>query len=412
MVIIYDTAIFFYHLLIRVVAPFHKKANQYVKGRKNWQSRLKAALTGDARYIWFHCSSLGEFEQGRPVIEAIKKEFPQYQLVLSFFSPSGYEIRKNYGLADVVCYLPPDTRRNASGFIEAIRPEMAFFVKYEFWHHYINALSVRHIPLYLISGIFRKDQRFFSPMPWGRWFRKMLGQFTHFFLQDEHSARLLEGIGLRNLTISGDTRFDRVAALAKSSQLFPIVDKFSTGKPILIAGSTWEPDEKLLVPFINQNHNLKYIIAPHEISFAHLNRLVRMLEKPTVLFSMADPSDIHLAEVIIIDSVGLLSSLYRYGSYAYIGGGFGAGIHNILEAATFGMPVFFGPRYKKFREACQLNEIGGAIPVNTTEEFSQAMERLIVRPELREKAASISSEYVKYHIGATEIILSKTMALR
>jgi len=408
MVILYNTAVFFYHLLIRMVAPFHKKANLYLKGRKQWLPRLQAALSDDARTIWFHCSSLGEFEQGRPVMEALKKEYPGHRLVLSFFSPSGYEIRKNYALADVVCYLPADTHRNASRFIETIRPEMAFFVKYEFWYHHLSALSERNIPVYLISGIFRKEQPFFSSLPWGRWFRKMLGFFSHFFLQDESSARLLSGLGMKNLTISGDTRFDRVMTIAKSSQLFPIVDKFRGDRPLLIAGSTWEPDENMLVPFINQFHDLKYIIAPHEISAAHISRLRRMLEKPTVLLSMANPSDIHLAEVIIVDSVGWLSSLYRYGDFAYIGGGFGAGIHNILEAATFGMPVFFGPRYQKFREACQLTDKGGAFPVNSTEEFSRTILRMCTQPELRRNAASVSRDYVKNNLGATEIILAKT----
>lgn len=410
MVFIYDTAIFFYHLLIRMLAPFHKKASLFVSGRKSWLPRLQAALSGEAPYIWFHCSSLGEFEQGRPVMEAIKKDYPQYKLVLTFFSPSGYEIRKNYALADVVCYLPSDTRRNASLFVETVHPAMVFFVKYEFWYHFLHTLSGRNIPVYLISGIFRKEQRFFTAMPWGSWFRKMLRYFSHFFLQDEFSARLLEGIGLKNLTISGDTRFDRVAAIVNSSQLFPIVDKFRGNKPVLVAGSTWEPDEKLLVPFINQNHDLKYIIAPHEISETHISRLVSMLEKPTVLFSLADPADIHFAEVIIVDSVGWLSALYRYGSYAYIGGGFGAGIHNILEAATFGMPVFFGPRYKKFREACQLTEKGGAFPVNNTGEFIQAISRFLNDPAQWEKAASLSGDYVKNNKGATEIILAKTLA--
>ena len=237
----------------------------------------------------------------------------------------------------------------------------------------------------------------------------MLGHFTHFFLQDENSLRLLEGIGLKNSTISGDTRFDRVAAIAKSSQLFPVVDKFSEGKPVLIAGSTWEPDEKLIVPFIHQHAEFKYIIAPHEISYQHINRLIRMLEKPTVLFSMADKTDIHLAEVIIVDSVGLLSSLYRYARFAYIGGGFGKGIHNILEAATFGIPVLFGPNHKKFLEACQLADVGGAFPVTSTEEFSKIMNRLINNPEDWEKAALTCSDYAKNNQGATGIILTKTL---
>jgi 3-deoxy-D-manno-octulosonic-acid transferase len=406
--IIYNTGIFLYHLLIRVLVPFNKKAKLYMKGRKNWHAGLKTSIDRDSRYIWFHCASLGEFEQGRPVMEAIRRKYPQYKLILSFFSPSGYEIRKNYPLADVVCYLPADTHRNASLFIDTIHPEKVFFVKYEFWYHFLRTLKERKIPVYLVSGIFRKGQRFFSKMPWGAWFRQIPGYFTHFFVQDEKSAGLLAGIGYRNSTISGDTRFDRVAAIANSSQLFPVVDKFREGKPLLIAGSTWEPDEELLVPFINRQSGLKFIIVPHEISPPHLNRLIRMLKKPAVLFSKLNEADIHLSDVIIVDSIGLLSGLYRYGTFAYIGGGFGAGIHNILEAATFGLPVFFGPRYSKFREACQLIDWGGAFSVTSAEAFEKALSRLIDNPEELKRTCLVSSDYIKNNQGATNIILKKT----
>jgi 3-deoxy-D-manno-octulosonic-acid transferase len=408
--VIYNAGIFLYHVLIRILVPFNKKAKLYIQGRKNWFAGLQASIDTDSRYIWFHCASLGEFEQGRPLMEAIRREYPRYKLILSFFSPSGYEIRKNYPLADVVCYLPADTHKNAGLFVDTIRPEKVFFVKYEFWYHYLRTLAERKIPVYLVSGIFRKSQRFFSKMPWGGWFRQIPGYFTHFFVQDEDSVRLLAGIGYRNSTISGDTRFDRVAAIANSSQLFPLVDKFREGKPLLIAGSTWEPDEKLLVPFINKHSGLKFIIVPHEISSPHLNRLMRMLIKPTLLFSKLDETNAYLADVIIVDSIGLLSGLYRYGTIAYIGGGFGAGIHNILEAATFGLPVFFGPRYSKFREACQLVKIGGACSVTTTEAFGSALSRLIDNPEELKKTSLISSEFIKNNRGATEIILGKTFS--
>jgi 3-deoxy-D-manno-octulosonic-acid transferase len=405
--IIYDASIFLYHLLVRILALFSKKATLYVQGRKNWLSGLKASIDGNSRYIWFHCASLGEFEQGRPVLEAIRSVYPQYKIVLSFFSPSGYEVRKNYSLADVVCYLPPDTRKNAHLFIDSFRPEMVFFVKYEFWYHFTEQLAARGIPLYLVSGIFRKSHRFFSNMPWGAWFRKTLGHFSHFFLQDQESARLLERIGFRNSTISGDTRFDRVASLAKSSQLFPVVDKFIGGNPLLIAGSTWKPDEELLVPFINRQEGLKFIIAPHEVTSRNINRLIQMLKKPTVLFSKIEETNIHLFDIIIVDSIGKLSSLYRYGHFAYIGGGFGAGIHNILEAATFGLPVFFGPRYRKFREACQMVEKSAAFPVTSTEAFRIAISRFMDHPEELKKVSQISSEYVKNNLGATAVILGK-----
>jgi 3-deoxy-D-manno-octulosonic-acid transferase len=408
MTIIYNTGIFLYHFLIRIWAPFNRKARLYIKGRENWLAGLKATVDNNSRYIWFHCASLGEFEQGRPVMEAIRREYPHFKIILSFFSPSGYEIRKNYPVADLVCYLPPDTRENAGLFVDTIHPEKVFFVKYEFWYHFLKTLSEREIPVYLISGIFRKEQRFFSSMPWGAWFRQIPGFFAHFFVQDEDSARLLAGIGYRNSTISGDTRFDRVAAIANSSQLFPVVDKFLGGKPLFIAGSTWEPDEELLVPFINRHSELKYILVPHEISHQQIDRLVRMLKKPTTLFSAIDEATIHHSEVIIVDSIGLLSGLYRYGTFAYIGGGFGAGIHNILEAATFGMPVFFGPRYGKFREACHLVKNGGAFPVTSPEAFEKALCRLIDHPEELEKTSRISSDFVLNNLGATDIILRNT----
>jgi 3-deoxy-D-manno-octulosonic-acid transferase len=407
MSVLYETAIFLYHLMIRMIAPYNKKAMQFYSGRKNWLSILKASVDRQSRYIWFHCASLGEFEQGRPVIEAIRNEFPQFKLVLSFFSPSGYEIRKNYPMADVVCYLPADTKRNAAQFIDTIHPEKVFFVKYEFWFNYIITLQKRNIPLYLISGIFRKNQRFFSKMPWGTWFRRSLSPFTFFFVQDQSSADLLAEIGFLNCTISGDTRFDRVAAISKSSKLFPLVDKFTEGKPVLIAGSTWKRDEELIVPYINEQKGLKYIIAPHEVTPQNLNRLVQILKKPTVFFSRISEKNILNYEVIIVDSIGILSSLYRYGSFAYIGGGFGLGIHNILEAATFGLPVFFGPNYGKFREACQLVEKGAAFTVDSTDSFRKGISRLIENPADLKKASEISLHYVKQNQGATAVILQK-----
>ncbi len=406
MTIIYNAGIFFYHLLIRILVPFNKKARLYYTGRKNWLSSFRASIDSSARYIWFHCASLGEFEQGRPVIEAVRKELPQYRIILTFFSPSGYEVRKNYPLADVVCYLPADTPRNAFLFIDTVRPETVFFIKYEFWYNYIKQLKKRGIPLFLISGIFRKNQVFFTKMPWGRWFREMLRAFTHFFLQDQGSADLLSGIGIEVCTVSGDTRFDRVATIANSSQPVPIVEKFSEGNPVLVAGSTWNPDEELLVPFINNYAGMKFIIAPHEVTRGNINKLVQMLKKPVILFSQATESKIGSFDVMIIDSVGILSSLYHYGTFAYIGGGFGVGIHNILEAATFGLPVFFGPNYSKFREACQLVEKGGAFPVSSAESFRQALMRLVENPEILKNASETALYYVNINRGATMSILN------
>lgn len=404
---LYNAVLFLYHLAIRMAALFHPKARLFIEGRREWHSRLKGKRDPQATYIWFHCASLGEFEQGRPVIEAIRQQFPRYKIALTFFSPSGYEVRKNYPGADYVGYLPVDTPGNARRFIDTLDPAMVFFIKYEFWVNYISFLKARAIPLYLVSGIFRKEQLFFSRMPWGKWFRGILKNFTHIFVQDEDSAALLSSIGTGNFTVSGDTRFDRVAAIAKSSQPVPIVEKFSAGKPVLIAGSTWNRDEELLVPFIEGQENWKFIIVPHEVTPGNINRLTRLLKKEPLLFSQATPENITLHDVLVVDTVGLLSSLYRYGTIAYIGGGFGVGIHNILEAATFGLPVFFGPNYHKFREACQLVEAGAAIPVTTSESFTEQALRVTGDNQLYEQLCHIAADYVKNNQGATSSILKK-----
>ena len=412
MKLLYDIAVFFYHFFIRVMAPFHPKARLFVRGRRGWQGKLKEKRDPDSSWIWFHCASLGEFEQGRPVIEAIGRARPGYKIAITFFSPSGYEIRKNYSQAAFVGYLPEDTPRNAAMFLDTLQPAIAFFVKYEFWYHYIDGLKNRNIPLFLVSGIFRKEQLFFSRMPWGGWFRDLLKAFPRHFVQDENSAALLNSIGIDDVTISGDTRFDRVASIAESSQPVPVVEKFCEGKPVLIAGSTWKPDEELLVPFINSREGWKFILVPHEVSPGNINRLVHMLKNPPLLMSRAAETDLTRYQVLIIDSVGLLSSLYKYGTYAYIGGGFGVGIHNILEAATFGLPVFFGPNYHKFREAVQLIGLGAAFTVSDTESFTEQLLKLLNNRELYEQASLSASAYVKNNRGATETILKTVFSFQ
>ena len=407
---LYDIALFFYHLSIRVVAPFHSKARLMVRGRVNWQESLREKRIPGEKYVWIHCASLGEFEQGRPLIEALRKEHPGFRIALTFFSPSGYEIRKNYPLADIVAYLPFDTRRNARTFISLLQPSAVFFVKYEFWYHYLHTLRQENLPTYLVSGIFRKSQPFFADMPWSRWYLGFLKNLTHLFVQDEPSAFLLRNAGIDQCTVSGDTRFDRVATIANSSQPLPLVEKFSEGKQLLVAGSTWKPDEELLVPFIEVSRGWKFIIVPHEVTPANVNRLSRMLKTPPLLFSQATEENVAGHEVLIIDSVGLLSSVYRYGTIAYIGGGFGVGIHNILEAATFGLPLFFGPNYHKFREAVQLEEQGAAFPVTTTEAFMGTLSRLTSSPEIMAKTRATASDYVQNNRGATMKILQKAFA--
>jgi 3-deoxy-D-manno-octulosonic-acid transferase len=394
MIFFYKTGIFLYSLFARILAHFNEKARLFVIGRKNWSKALSEKADRKARYIWIHCASLGEFEQGRPVIEEIKKQFPEYKIALTFFSPSGYEIRKNYEPADIVMYLPLDTKQNARRFLTLLNPEKVFFVKYEFWYFYISALKQRNIPLFIISAIFRENQQFFKNSPWGKWYRKMLLQFEHFFVQDEASAKLLKSIGLTNYTISGDTRFDRVASIAKSFKNFPIVEKFKGNSKLIIAGSTWKPDEEMLAEFINQNAETKIIFAPHEVSGANINRLGQMLKKTTARFSQIENFEVENLQVIIVDSVGILSSLYRYGDIAYIGGGFGVGIHNILEAATFGLPIIFGPNHQKFKEAVDLKSEGGAFSITDIYQLKTAMDTLLNDEAALKKASEISKNYV------------------
>lgn len=404
---LYQAGILFYSFAIHFYALFNAKARQFVGGRKNWKEKLQTGIDKNGRYIWFHCASLGEFEQGRPVIEEIKKQFPEYKILLTFFSPSGYEIRKNYDKADLVLYLPMDSRKNARAFVEIARPEKVFFVKYEFWYFYISELNKKEIPLYIISAIFRANQLFFKNHPMGKWYRKMLHRFSHLFVQDEKSARLLQSIEISNYTISGDTRFDRVAAIAAGSKEVPIVEKFKGSSKLIIAGSTWKPDEELLARFINQNGNAKIVFAPHEVTPANINKLEELLKKPAIRYSNIKNAAIEDYQVLIIDSIGLLSSLYRYGDMAYIGGGFGVGIHNILEAATFGLPVIFGPNYKKFKEAVDLKTEGGAFAVHDFSALNSVFNHLLTDSRALASATEISKNYVQKNTGSTFIIIKK-----
>jgi 3-deoxy-D-manno-octulosonic-acid transferase len=404
---LYRTGIFFYSALVQAVSPFNTKAGQFVKGRREWRKKLAGKIETNAKYIWFHCASLGEFEQGRPLIEEIRKRFPQYRILLTFFSPSGYEIRKNYDQADIVMYLPADTRRNARRFIRMVNPSMAFFIKYEYWYFYMDELKKNRIPFYMVSAIFRENQLFFKNSRWGRWYRRMLLKTGHFFVQNEDSAKLLQSVGLNNYTVSGDTRFDRVAAIAHNTKEIPLVEKFKGDQLLLIAGSTWKPDEELLAAFINSHDGLKVVFAPHEVTDANMNRLENLLKKSSIRFSKATEKDIGSFRVLIIDSVGMLSSLYRYGNLAYIGGGFGVGIHNILEAATFGLPVIFGPNYKKFKEAIELKALGGAFPIHNYSLLEKILADLLADPHKLPEVSAICKNYVEKNSGATNLIMNK-----
>ena len=404
---IYNLFIFFYSVFVRIAAMFNNKARLFVKGRKSWKENLQNKIDKNTKYIWFHCASLGEFEQGRPVIEELKKQFKEYRIILTFFSPSGYEIRKNYELADMVLYLPFDTRKNASAFLKLVNPEKVFFIKYEYWYHYISEIKKRNIPLFVVSAIFRENQIFFKKNLWGNWYRNLLNQVEHFFLQNESSAQLLSKIGITNYTISGDTRFDRVYAIANGSKKVPVVDKFRGNSMLIVAGSTWKPDEELLIAFINNSTDLKFIIAPHEVSPSNINRIHQLLKKPSISFSKITEAEINNVDVLIIDSIGILSSVYHYGNIAYIGGGFGVGIHNILEAATFGLPVIFGPNYKKFKEAVDLILQGGAFSIQNLKELKSAFNKLLTDQEYLENCSKICKNYVIGNVGSTQVIIKK-----
>ena len=420
----YSFSIFLFSLIVRIAAFFgHTKAKQLAEGQKQVWKQLQEKLKPNELRIWIHCASVGEFEQGRPLMEDIRSHYPQYKILVTFFSSSGYELRKNYTGADYVFYLPYDTRRNAHRFLQLVNPQKIYFIKYEFWRNYLKVIKKRQIPLYLVSAIFRSEQPFFK---WyGGWYRKLLSAFTHFFVQNTLSKELLNGIGYNNVTVTGDTRFDRVCRIFDQAHLIPVVEQFVNGKQCVVAGSTWAPDEEILVRFINtKNHNIKWIIAPHEMHENQICRLIESIKVKTVRYSnfgsaqssfgsalssfdsALSPEDF---QVLIIDNIGLLSSLYRYGTVAYIGGGFGKGIHNTLEAAVYGIPVLFGPAYKKFREAVDLIELGGAFAIKNWDEFAQHLNNLLNKPDKTSKAGTIAGNFVNMGRGATNEIVKATL---
>ncbi len=404
---LYTLSIQLYSLLIRLVAPFNLKARQISEGRKRTFPELSKKIAHDKPIAWVHCASLGEFEQGRPVIEAIRKNYPDYRILLTFFSPSGYEIRKNYELADYICYLPADTKNNARKFIELVNPEIVFFVKYEFWHHYINELKQKNIPLFLISAIFREQQQFFRHTPWGKWYRQMLFGFAHFFVQDDQSVQLLKQIGITNVTRAGDTRFDRVAEIARSGKQIPLVEKFKGDKLLVVAGSTWKPDEEILARFIHSHPETKFVIAPHETKRANIDRLINLLKTTTTCYTSATDDSVSNSQVLIVDTIGVLSTIYRYADLSYIGGGFGVGIHNTLEAAIFGMPVVFGPNYLKFNEATTMVKLGIAHPVSDADSLESILQELLSNNDKRSKIAFECNKFTDQNLGATQTILNK-----
>ena len=415
---VYNIVIYFVLWGIAIASLFNEKVRKMWRGEREAFKILKQKVDPNAKYIWFHAASLGEFEQGRPLMERIRKEYPQYKILLTFYSPSGYEVRKNYEGADIICYMPVDTRLNAIRFLRLVRPVMAFFIKYEFWSNFLHILKHRNIPTYSVSSIFREDQVFFK---WyGRSYAGVLKCFTRFFVQNEESKRLLEGIGIKDVDVVGDTRFDRVLQIKEAAKQLPICEAFRTGVAssqsadvphhdfkVFVAGSSWPPDENIFIPFFNEHKDWRLLIAPHVIAEEHLKLILSLIKgKKVVRYTQTTPEEAAEADVLIIDCFGLLSSMYNYGDVAYIGGGFGVGIHNTLEAAVWNMPVIFGPNNKKFQEAQGLLKSGGGFEINTYEDFSGLMSSLMNDETFLNQAGDKAGAFVAHLAGATDKVLA------
>ena len=395
---LYNIFIYLYIGILHLICPFNKKIKTMLKGQKECFDKLKNINQND-KIAWFHCASLGEFEQGRPLLEEVKKHFPNHKILLSFYSPSGYEAKKNYSLADYIVYLPNDTRKNAKKFVSMVNPDLVFFIKYEFWYNYISALKGKR--LFQVSLILRENQYFFT---WyGKWFAKQLKNFEHFFVQNQQTATLLNKIGYKNITISGDTRFDRVMTIANNAKSFPDIENFCKGdKKIILAGSSWLADEKIIEKAIN-DLDIKLIIAPHIVEQSHINEIQELFPKSILYSELAENKK--ESNILIINCIGILSNLYQYCDIAYIGGGFGVGIHNTLEAATFGKPICFGPNYHKFQEAIDLIDLNAAYSINNEEELKAVLSSLLGDKEKYEESAKASKNYVQEKVGACKKII-------
>jgi 3-deoxy-D-manno-octulosonic-acid transferase len=404
---LYNLTLHFSQFLLKIVALFIPKIKLFVEGRKNVFLTLEQKINPTDKTIWFHSASLGEYEQGLPVIEAIKSKYPNHKIVVTFFSPSGYEVRKNNTVADATVYLPLDTPKNAKQFLELVHPDLVFFIKYEFWINYLDLLQKQNIPTYLISGIFREKQLFFK---WyGGFYRKALDTFTHFFVQNENSKKLIAQLGKNNVTVSGDTRFDRVVTILEKDNSLPFIAEFKNNIPTLVIGSSWAKDETLLVEYINScTLDVKFIIAPHNIKTEQIENLKNSITKKVVLFSEKENKNLSQFNVFIIDTVGILTKIYSYADIAYVGGGFGnPGVHNILEPATFGIPVIIGPNYSHFEEATSLVQLGGCIAITSLQELEQTLSSLIQNKEARHIKGQICNAFVQKNKGATNSIMTK-----
>ena len=406
----YTLTILFYGLAIQVASLFNRKAAQWIHGRRDLFAGLQEfKRSAPSALIWFHCASLGEFEQGRTLMERIRTVYPGHRILLTFFSPSGYEIRKDYPLAGHVTYLPLDTPRNARRFVQMARPDMAFFIKYQYWYNFLSALHRENIPVYITAAIFRQKQIFFR---WyGTWFRKQLGRINCLFVQNESSLELLYRYGITNAIVCGDTRFDRVNAVAEHPLPFPQVEQFASGYPLLMAGSTWPEDEEVLIRLMEAaSGRLRFVIAPHEVHTERIQSLLKRIRQPAVTFSSLQGAEAVEAGILVIDTMGMLSHLYQYATVVYVGGGFGKGIHNILEAAAFSKPILFGPNHQRFREAHDLIRSGGAVSISSAEELISAVQKLTGDPGLYKRAADASGRYVKTHTGATDRIIDSVQS--
>ncbi|WP_066830900.1 3-deoxy-D-manno-octulosonic acid transferase [Rufibacter ruber] len=403
---LYNVGIRAYRLGVSLASPFHAKAAKWQQGRSQLFENLEKAFKDNkAPVIWFHCASLGEFEQGRPLIEGFRERHPEYKILLTFFSPSGYEVRKNYPGADYICYLPLDTKENARRFVQLVKPKMAVFVKYEFWHHFTKALKKLHIPLFSVSAIFRPNQIYFRKR--GAFYRRILERFFHIYTQNQESATLLSSLNFSKVSTAGDTRVDRVLQTAASAAPIPVAAAFKGSSPVMVVGSSWPEDLKVLLPFMQQHlPHLKFILAPHEIRERELREIETRFPQQAVRFSQADAQTVARHQILLIDNIGMLSSLYQYADYAYVGGAFKTGLHNTLEPAVFGPPIFFGPKYAKFQEAIDLAEAGVAFPVKSTGELSAIFERLQKNPAEKNRIQSKAQEYLQKQAGASQRILT------
>lgn len=403
MLLIYNLGIYLFSFLIKTASLRNQKAKRFIEGRKGQLKNIEKELKGIGEVVWIHCASLGEFEQGRPLIEEIKLKYPQKKILITFYSPSGYDVQKNYENADFVFYLPLDTMRNAKRFVKAINPEIVFFIKYEYWLNFLTRLNKLKIPVYFVSAIFRQNQLFFK---WyGGWYRKMLRMADHFFVQNAVSSELLESVNIKNYTIAGDTRFDRVAHIVENVKAIDLVESFIDNKKTIVVGSSWKSEEALIKQYIRINTEVKVILVPHEIENGNVENVLKQFGEKAILFSNASFDNLNDKQILIVDCYGKLTSLYQYGDIAIVGGGFGVGIHNVLEPATFGMPIIFGPNYERFSEAVDLVEQNCAFPVNNIEEFNTVLTHLLKNNDTAKNIADKTAKYVKSNVGATQLIL-------